>query len=169
MSIVTDMPILARHSGVWDGYYRYYDKQGNKIDEHRSRLLCRFRSDDEYHQTNYYYWQDGKKEVRDFPTGYDPQKKHILFTGTIEGWAAELMLDEHARTVMLYWVRPAEGIHLYEMIQISDCGHKRNRVWHWFRNDELFQRTLIDERKVADEWRDFEHSAELAYKDIAQS
>ena len=28
------MPILARHEGVWEGWYRYYDADGNKVDEH---------------------------------------------------------------------------------------------------------------------------------------
>lgn len=168
MSIVTDMPILARHVGVWDGYYRYYDTEGNKIDEHRSRLLCRFLSDDDYHQTNHYYWQDGKKEIRDFPAGYDPQNKRILFTDNIEGWAAEVKLDDLARTIMLFWVRPAENVYLYEMIQISDCGTRRNRVWHWFKDDRLFQRTLIDERRVDTDWKGYEHSPDLSYGDIAQ-
>jgi hypothetical protein len=38
------------------------------------------------------------------------------------------------------------------MIQISDCGKKRARTWHWFKNDELFSRTLVDERKISDSW-----------------
>ena len=36
------LPLLARHEGVWDGWYRHYDPQGDKVDEHRSRLVCRF-------------------------------------------------------------------------------------------------------------------------------
>lgn len=35
------MPLLTRQEGVWEGVYRYYDADGNKIDEHRSRLICR--------------------------------------------------------------------------------------------------------------------------------
>lgn len=168
MSIAADMPILTRHNGVWDGYYRYYNAQGDKIDEHRSRLLCRFVSDNEYRQTNYYYWQNGNREVREFPAGYDRANKRLLFTDNIDGWAAEVKLDDFARTMMLYWIRPGEGVYLYEMIQISDCGTRRNRVWHWFKDDRLFQRTLIDEGKVADDWQAYEHSAELAYRDISQ-
>lgn len=33
------MPNLARHEGVWDGVYRYYDANGDKVDEHKSRLV----------------------------------------------------------------------------------------------------------------------------------
>jgi len=63
------MPVLARHEGVWEGIYRHYDKDGNKTDEHKSRLICRFPTDGPhlYHQTNYYTWDDGRTETRDFP------------------------------------------------------------------------------------------------------
>ena len=73
------MPALARHEGIWDGTYRYYDPDGNKTDEHRSRLVCRITGDDAapYHQTNHYSWADGKTEVRDFPTRY--QFGRIIF------------------------------------------------------------------------------------------
>ena len=42
MSLKEKMPIISSNEGVWEGWYRYYDIDGNKIDEHRSRLLCRF-------------------------------------------------------------------------------------------------------------------------------
>ena len=41
MGIREDMPVLARHEGVWDGVYTYYNAAGVKVDEHQSRLLCR--------------------------------------------------------------------------------------------------------------------------------
>lgn len=149
------MPLLARHEGVWDGVYRYYDPEGNKIDEHKSRLICRFTGDDKvpYHQTNHYSWADGKKEVRDFPTRYEFGR--VIFDNElIYGWAAEVPLDDFHRTVMLYWKRHGEeGMELYEMIQLSDDGQLRNRVWHWYKNGVLVQRTLIDEKFVTKDWR----------------
>jgi hypothetical protein len=36
------MPILARHEGVWEGTYTYFNAANEKVDEHASRLLCRF-------------------------------------------------------------------------------------------------------------------------------
>lgn len=54
MSLKGQMPFLKDHEGVWEGYYRYYDHNGVKIDEHRSRLLCRVINDTDYHQTNLY-------------------------------------------------------------------------------------------------------------------
>lgn len=148
------MPLLARHEGVWDGWYRSFDRDGAKIDEHRSRLVCRFPSDGPfpYHQTNHYSWEDGRQEVRDFPATY--RHGRVWFdTDLITGWAAEVGLDEHARTVMLYWERKSEpGLCLYEMIQLSDCGRYRSRVWQWIREGRIHMRTLIDEEKVSESW-----------------
>ena len=129
------MPLLARHEGVWDGWYRVFDGEGNKMDEHRSRLICRFplEGPHPYHQTNLYTWADG-----------------------LTGWAAEVDLDPFRRTVMLYWERQGEpDLYLYEMIHLSDCGRFRSRTWQWLRNGRIHLRTLIDEEKVSDDWRGF--------------
>jgi hypothetical protein len=155
MSLKESMPLLSRHEGVWEGFYRYYDAAGNKTDEHKSRLICRFPNEHSYHQTNLYFWEDGKTEVRDFPTRIENQR--IVFYTEIDGWAAEVPLDEFHRTVMLHWVRKTEtDLYLYEMIQLSDCGKARARVWQWFKGDRLFQRTLIDERLLSRDWQAYE-------------
>ena len=148
------MPVLARHEGVWEGPYRYVDVNGRLIDEHQSRLICRFPTSGPYpyHQTNHYSWSDGREEVRDFPATWRGDR--IWFdTELITGWAAELPLDEAARTVVLYWQRKGEpDLYLYEMIQLSDCGRFRCRVWQWIRGGRIEMRTLIDEEKVSDSW-----------------
>ena len=157
MSIREAFPLLARNEGVWEGYYRYYNIDGDKIDEHKSRLLCRIPDPDTYHQTNLYRWADGKKDTRDFPSKVEGNK--LLFYTDIEGWAAAVDLDEHGRTMMLHWVRKNEpGLYLYEMIQINDEADKRARVWQWFRDGRLLQRTIIDEIRISEDWR--------AYNDI---
>lgn len=152
------MPILARHEGVWDGMYRYYDADGEKTDEHSSRLICRFpeQGAHPYHQTNYYRWSDGRTEVRDFPAVLNNGR--IEFdSDLIEGWAGEIGLDDFKRSIMLNWVRKGEPeLYLYEMIQISDCGAYRHRTWHWYRDGRIIQRTHIDEHKVSERWREIE-------------
>ena len=151
------MPLLARHEGVWDGWYRTFDREGNKVDEHRSRLICRFPETGPYpyHQTNIYTWDDGRTETRDFPATL--RDGRVWFdTELITGWAAEVPLDDFRRTVMLYWERKGEpGLFLYEMIQLSDCGRFRQRTWQWIRDGRTLQRTLIDEVKVSDSWEGY--------------
>lgn len=150
------LPSLARHEGIWNGTYRYYDANGIKTDEHHSRLVCRFPASGTYpyHQTNYYRWSDGRQQVRDFPaTIVDGRLRWD--NELIKGWAADVSLDVFDRTTMLYWVRKdTPDTYLYEMIQISDCGQYRSRVWQWFKRGRLTARTLIDERKVTDDWSD---------------
>jgi hypothetical protein len=38
--------------------------------------------------------------------------------------------------------------YLYEMIYISPDNNNRARTWHWFKNNQIFQRTLIQEERV---------------------
>ncbi len=151
------MPLLASNEGVWDGYYRYTDPQGNKIDEHKSRLVCRFPAEGPYpyHQTNHYTWADGRTEVRDFPASY--RDGRVWFdTDLIHGWAAEVPLDDFNRTLMLNWTRKGEpDLYLYEMIQMSDCGKYRCRIWQWIKAGRIHMRTLIDEEKVSDTWEGY--------------
>ena len=155
MGIREDMPLLARHEGVWDGVYRYYDAEGRPIDEHRSRLICRFVEDAEapYHQSNLYSWADGRTEQREFHAAY--RDKRVWFDNElIKGWAAELGLDQNDRSIVLYWERTGDpGLYLYEMIQLADDGQTRCRIWHWIRNGRLETRTAIDERFVTRDWR----------------
>ncbi len=158
MTIREAMPLLARHEGVWDGIYSYFNSTNEKIDEHASRLFCRFPEAGPYpyHQTNHYRWPDGRVETRDFPAEY--RDGRIWWNNDlIRGWAAEVTLDDRARTVMLYWQRTGDpSLYLYEMIQISDDGLNRCRTWHWIRNGLLETRTAIQERLVTRDWRSFE-------------
>ncbi len=151
------MPILAAQEGVWDGWYRYYDAEGKQIDAHRSRLVCRMLEDGDvpYHQTNHYTWEDGRTEVRQFPATY--RDGRLWFDNElISGWAAEVGLDDYHRTLMLNWVRKGEpDTYLYEMIQVSDCGKYRTRVWQWIHGGQTRMRTLIDEHKVSDSWQGY--------------
>lgn len=147
------MPILARHEGVWEGWYREYDADGGLIEQYRSQLICRFPNSGPYpyHQTNHYF-RDSGKESREFPATY--RDGRIWWDNElISGWAAEVGLDDKHRTVMLHWVRKSDpNTYLYEMINLSDCGKYRSRVWQWISDGRLRMRTLIDETKVSDSW-----------------
>lgn len=157
MGIRDDMPLLARHEGVWDGTYKYYNAAGTLVDEHRSRLFCRFVDGPmPYHQTNYYTWGDGRSEVREFPATY--HDKRIWWDNElIKGSAWEVGEDGNARAMMLTWERTGDpSLYLYEMIQIADDGATRCRTWHWIRNGRLETRTAIEETFVTRDWRSLE-------------
>ena len=158
MGIKEDMPILARHEGVWDGVYMYYNAAGEKVDEHKSRLFCRFPDDGpyRYNQSNHYTWADGRTETREFPAEY--RDKRVWWDNDlIKGWAAELDLDFMNRSVVLHWERTGDpSLYLYEMINLADDGLNRCRTWHWIRNGMLETRTAIQERLVTNDWRSLE-------------
>lgn len=155
VSLRDTFPLLARHEGLWEGWYRYLDIDGNQTDAHRARLTCRILDDQPhiYHQTNHYTWDDGRTDIRDFK-GHAEGSRLILDNDIIKGWSAEVPEDNHGRTMMLHWTRVGEpGIYLYEMIQLSDCGNHRARVWQWLKDGKTIQRTLIDETRISDDWR----------------
>lgn len=158
IDIRREMPLLARHEGVWEGWYRYYDAEtGVLIDQHKSRLFCRMMDDGPYpyHQTNHYFWQDGREEIRDFPAAYKDGRVH-WDNDLITGWAAAMKPDDFNRSTCLNWTRKGEeDLFLYEMIQLSDDSQRRSRTWQWFKADRCFQRTLIDERFVTADWKNF--------------
>jgi hypothetical protein len=96
------MPLLADNEGVWEGTYRYYDAAtGKLVDEHSSRLICRLTAEGEfpYHQTNYYYWADGRSEIRDFPAWY-ADGRIWWDNDLIKGWAAAMRPDDFGRSHM---------------------------------------------------------------------
>jgi len=160
MGLREDMPLLARHEGVWDGTYRYYDASGALTDEHRSRLFCRFVDGDHpYHQTNYYTWTDGRSEVREFPATY--RDRRIWWDNAlIKGSAWEVGQDATNRCMMLRWERTGNpSVYLYEMIQLADDGATRCRTWHWIRDGRLETRTAIDETFVTRDWRSLDPAA----------
>ena len=151
------MPQLMASEGVWEGWYRYYDAEtGKLIDQHRSRLICRIMGEDSefpYYQTNQYFWEDGKTDIREFPAWYHDGR--IWWDNDlITGWAAPMQPDDFGRTTCLNWKRRGEeSLYLYEMIQHAENGIDRARVWQWFRDDKCFQRTLIDEKRVSRDWK----------------
>jgi hypothetical protein len=149
------MPLLARNEGVWEGWYLYVDITGKLVDRHRSRLFCRITESGDYHQTNHYFWEDGRVEVRDFPARYEDGR--IWWDNEfISGWAAAMSPDDHNRSTCLNWTRTGEpDMYLYEMIQLSDDGLSRSRTWQWFKKGRCFQRTLIDETFITSDWRNF--------------
>lgn len=147
MGIKDEMPLLARHEGQWAGTYTFIDRSNTITDHHESHLTCSFPEDGEYPylQVNEYRWPDGREERIEFPGSYADGKLHFD-TERIKGFCWEI--DE--RCIVLHWQYQADpSVTLYELIHLDDSGKHRTRTWHWFKDGQCFQRTLIDERKVS--------------------
>ncbi|MEQ8463093.1 DUF3598 family protein [Coleofasciculus sp. E1-EBD-02] len=145
-NIKHEMPLLARHEGDWEGTYIVVDLQGTVLDQHKSNLSCQFPNEGsyDYYQINRYHWSDGKQEEHQFPGIY---RDNALWFDTerIQGKAWEV----DSATIMLHFTyKGMPDSYLYEMIQLSPCNNYRFRTWHWFKNHQLFQRTLIQEERI---------------------
>ncbi|WP_026100507.1 DUF3598 family protein [Fortiea contorta] len=145
-NILTEMPVLARHEGDWVGTYTIVDATGRIIDNYASHLTCQFpeNSPFSYYQINRYKWPDGKQEEYRFPGNYCEQK--LWFdTDRIQGKAWEV---DDSTVILSFVYKAAPEISVYEMIQISSDNNHRARTWHWFKNHQIYQRTLINEERL---------------------
>ncbi|NRQ34407.1 DUF3598 domain-containing protein [Nonomuraea sp. NN258] len=147
MGLREDMPLLAKHVGEWAGEYVHVDGAGKELDRHRVEMTCAITEDDRYHQTNRYFWDDGRTEVLEFPGSYLGNGRCGFDTERLKGEFWEL----DSSTIYLTWQYKAEGedLRLYELIVLSDDGKSRNRVWQWIKDGECVKRTLINEKRVS--------------------
>jgi len=144
-SIREEMPVLVRHEGDWVGTYTVIDLEGNILDKHQSHLTCQFPEDSPYtyYQTNRYNWPDGKREEHQFPGMYR-DKKLWFDTERIDGCAWEA---DDSTIILRFNYKTMPEMSLDEMILISPCNNYRARTWHWFKNHQIYQRTLIQEER----------------------
>ena len=141
------MPVLCRHEGQWAGTYTTVDNEGKILDHHQSYITCQFPEGEAhpYYQTNRYTWPEGKVEEYQFPGAY--RDNSLWFdTERIEGRAWEA---DHRIVILQFSYKGIPDAYVYEMIHISDCNNHRGRTWHWFKQGELYQRTLIKEKRVS--------------------
>ncbi len=145
-NIKEEMPVLARHEGEWVGTYILIDLEGNILDKHNSHLICQFPEDARYpyYQINKYTWSDGKHEEHQFPAAY--RDKKIWFD--LERMQGNAWEADESTIILTFSYKAMPGTYLYEMIQISPCNNHRARTWHWFKDDQIFRRTLIQEERL---------------------
>ena len=145
--IKDEMPVLVRHEGDWIGTYTTVDNQGKILDQNQSHITCEFPEGKEYpyFQTNRYKWADGKQEEYQFPGMY--RDKALWFdTERIEGKAWEA---DNSLVILYFSYKDIANAYIYEMIHLSPCNNHRARTWHWFKDNQIYQRTLIrEERKL---------------------
>jgi hypothetical protein len=145
-NIREEMPVLVRHEGDWVGTYTLVDLEGKILDKHESHLTCQFPEDGSYpyYQINRYKWSDGKQEEHQFPGTY--HDKCLWFdTERMQGKAWEA---DDSIIILRFSYKTAPDMGLSEIIQISPCNNYRARTWHWYKNNQIIRRTLIQEERL---------------------
>lgn len=140
------MPGLIRHRGLWRGIYRHIDSDGALLDQHDARVHCAFPDSGAhaYIQTNHFRWADGRESVATLP-GVFRDGQLWWDTPTFHGRCWETMDG----LLLLNLTRKDEpGAHFIELIVLGESGRHRARTWHWFRDGQLYRRTLCDETLV---------------------
>jgi hypothetical protein len=149
MSIIKrEMPLLARHAGVWAGTYRFITPQLEPVDQYDFRIRVSFPDDAAggitYRQESHYSWPDGREQDLTFEAQYAGNGV-VELAGGLAGHIREL--DD--RTIYLnFSFDDQPGVDVCEMIQLAHNNNDRARTWHWFKDGKLFQLTLVDERRV---------------------
>lgn len=143
--VAAALPALLLHEGLWRGRYRTVDLDGKVVDEHASEVECVFPQGGAYHyvQRNAFRWDDGRT-------------KEVEFGGVLEGdriyWDTDTFRGYGWTTtddvVLLTLERKDVPDTTFTEIIVLGANHRnRARTWHWFKNGELYQRTLCDERR----------------------
>jgi len=141
-----DMPAMLDHEGVWEGVYTNINRDAEVIDKHKVQVTCEFPTSGKYVyiQHNHFMWDDGREFKMDLPGVYrDGRLWWDLETFSGSAWQTKdnLILLNLAR-------KDDPGANFFEMIAMGDTGKHRSRTWHWFKDGQLFKRTLCDEWKV---------------------
>ena len=147
MSLIRDeMPVLVRHEGDWVRTYTIIDNEGKIIDKYKSHITCQFPEDAPYPylQTNRYEWSNDKRQEYQFP-GIYKDKKLIFDTERILGEAWEA---DNSTIVLRFSYKGKPDSYVYELIVLSPCNNHRARTWHWFKDNQIYQRTLIKEERM---------------------
>lgn len=147
MAFRDEMPAMLKHAGVWQGIYIHMTPEGSIIDTHGARVECVYpeAGDYDYIQYNHFTWDDGREHKATLP-GVFRDGRLWWDTETFRGYGWQTMDD----IVLLNLERYDEpGAMFFEMITLGEGGEHRARTWQWFKDGQLYKRTLCNERRVA--------------------
>ncbi|MBX7219287.1 MAG: DUF3598 family protein [Blastocatellia bacterium] len=140
---IETMPVLAKHLGVWEGTYSYFDMDGNLLDRHKSRLEIGI-DGNAWVQRNIYTWDDGRQEIKEFPGQLEPG---FLSYDNEKFWG--IARESGDRTIILtFKYKDKPDWWLNEIITLVTDTY-RGRTWQYFQNDVFVKLCVIAEHKVA--------------------
>jgi hypothetical protein len=140
------MPTFARHEGFWTGSYHHITPGGLTIDKYNVHIRAEYpiepACDFRLHTRN--VWADGQEQSGIYEAQFRDGKLH--FERKLIG---QLWDVDDCTSYLRFTFEDARDIEVFEMIQISPDGQSRARTWHWFRDHQIFQLTLTDERRAS--------------------
>lgn len=143
---MTRFPAHFAHEGVWEGKYRHLAVDGTEEGSFRSRVTCEFPqvNDVVYRQTTELWAPDGTYSKAGFD-GLD-RGDHLYYdSATFHGRSWETQGGH----LMLNLIRKDEpGAYFVELIIMGEDGKHRARTWHWFKDGQIYRRTLCEESRV---------------------
>jgi hypothetical protein len=144
--MITEFPAHRAHAGIWEGTYRHLDADGTLEELIQSKVWCEFPESGPvfYRQRIELHHAAGSVTASVFDGV--AQDDHLWFdTPTFRGKSSETIDG----VILLNLQRKDEpGANFVEVIVLGEGGRHRARTWHWFRQGNLFRRTLCDERRV---------------------
>ena len=148
MNIREGMPLFVRNEGEWQSHYTNTDPDCVVLDEYDVHIICEFPDEPyaAYRQTSTNTWADGRTSQFLFEAQYNAERNRITWdSGGLKG---ELWEIDEATLYLTFSFDDMPDVQVCEMIQLSKCGNHRARTWHWFKDEQLTQRTLVKERRI---------------------
>lgn len=139
---MNDFPVLQRHMGAWEGTYTLMDVQGNILDRHNCRIEIS-RNENTYFQRNIYTWEDGRKQVLEFP-GELRDGRLWFDTERLSGSFREVGTDDG---VLSWTYKDNPNQQLTELIHLVN-DTQRCRCWQYMEDGKITKVMVISETKV---------------------
>lgn len=100
MSIIkTNMPVLARHEGIWEGTYRFITPHLQVVEQHDFHIEVSFPDEGQggitYRQLSHYDWPGGRTGDIDFEAQY--KDGQVVFDTDTNEKLFQLTLADEAR------------------------------------------------------------------------
>jgi len=143
----TDMPAMLEHEGVWEGVYTHIDRDTKILDRHKARIHCEFPNHGPYVyiQHNHFIWEDGREHKATLPGTYSQGR----LWWDLEAFKGSAWQTHDGLILLNLDRKDMPGARFFEIIAMGDTGRHRSRTWHWFKEGQLYKRTLCDEWKTA--------------------